>query len=196
MKDTRLGVILAGGQSRRFGSPKPFAEKGGFPFFSYSIHAVQPFTASQMIIAHPELKDEFHKKDPSIKVITDHPAYQGKGPLAGIYTAMETEKAEWYLTVPVDVPFIETRVFENLLTYTAKDIDAVIPVVFGKQHPLIAIYHYSIKRKVKENLDKDKLSVRQLLERIRVKYVPVDNEKPFININRQTDYEQFIKKEG
>jgi len=189
-----LGVILAGGKSRRFGSPKAFAKKCGLPFYQYSIDAIKPHTASQLIITSTDLIEQFNGIDPHIKVAVDHSAYQGKGPLAGIYTAMDKVEADWYLTAPVDVPFVKSWVFKRLLEYAEQDVDAVVAVAASRKHPLIAVYHSSVKNKVKEKLDEEKLSVQHLLESIRVKYVPIEEEQPFININRQIEYEQFVKK--
>ena len=189
-----LGVVLAGGQSRRFGSPKAFAKIKKKPFYKHAIEAIQPFTDKQVIMTSSALKDEFEKGDHHLKVYTDDPSYAGKGPLAGVWTAMLREKADWYVTIPVDVPMMEARIFQRLLEYTDENIDAVIPVEANRLQPLTAVYHASVKESLRENLEQDKLSVRQLLERIQVKYVPFEAESPFMNINNQEDFHKMIRK--
>lgn len=192
MKKHKLGVILAGGKSRRFGAPKAFAEREGKKFYEYSLQALMPHTDSQVIITSAALMDRFTQTSGiGLKVYTDQEPFAGKGPLAGLYTAMENERAEWYVTIPIDVPFMEAWVYEALLAYADEQTDAVIPVT-PRKHPLIAVYNYSIKNQLQENLENEKLSVRELLEKIRVKFVPVNNEKPFININSQEDFKKSI----
>lgn len=186
-----LGVVLAGGQSRRFGSPKAFAEIHRKPFYQHSIEAVKPCTEKQVIITSTALKDEFKKYDHDAVVYTDEPSFAGKGPLAGIYTAMAREHAEWYVTVPTDVPLIQTCIFEHLLQYADENTQAIVPVAANRLQPLISVYHASVKGVLQENLKNNKQSVRQLLDRIQVKYVTFEEESPFMNINKQEDYRKI-----
>src|SRR5699024_4271560 len=138
MEGKSVGVVLAGGQSRRFGSPKAFAKKDGKEFYLHSIDAIKPFVDSIALITNPQLENYFNEKE--VKVILDKPEYQGKGPLAGIYTAMDTFSAEWYMIIPIDVPFIDQQIMKILTDHLDEDVDAVIPVVSGNIQPLIAIY--------------------------------------------------------
>src|SRR5690625_7699926 len=103
-----VGVILAGGQSSRFGSPKAFVKKDNIPFYQYSWQARKPFVSSTLIITNPLVEALFAKDNVPIKMVNDHDQYQGQGPLAGIYTAMNVLIAEWYMIVPDEV-----RVFEK-----------------------------------------------------------------------------------
>ncbi|HLS60768.1 MAG TPA: molybdenum cofactor guanylyltransferase [Virgibacillus sp.] len=188
-----VGIILAGGQSSRFGSPKAFVKKDNIPFYQYSWQAIKPFVSSTLIITNPLLEALFAKDNVPIKMVNDHNLYQGQGPLAGIYTAMDVLIAEWYMIVPVDVPFVEQWIFEWLITFIAEDVVAIIPVVNGKNEPLLSLYHYSLKKEIKKQLDKGERSMHQLLADKKVIYVPIEEEKPFTNINRQEDYQRFIQ---
>src|SRR5690625_7588069 len=96
-------------------------------------------------------------------MVDDHNLYQGEGPLAGIYTAMEVLIAEWYMIVPVDVPFVEQWIFEWLITFIAEAVVAIIPVVNGKNEPLLSLYHYSLKKEFKKQLNKGERSMHQLV---------------------------------
>jgi len=197
MRRKIVGVILAGGQSSRFGSPKAFVKKDNIPFYHYSWQAIRPFVSSMLIITNPQLKALFTKDGVTTKLVNDHEDYQGQGPLAGIYTAMDVRSAAWYMIIPVDVPFVEQWIFELLLTFMDEDVEAIIPVVNGKKEPLLSLYHYSLKKAIKKQLDMGKRSMHQLLADKKVIYVPIEDEKPFTNINRQEDYQRFVHhKEG
>lgn len=186
------GVILAGGMSRRFGTPKAFAEKDGIPFYQHSIAALNPFVTSVLIVTNPKLQHLFQQEDEGITVVNDLDNYRGQGPLAGIYTAMETSSSEWYMVIPVDVPFMETWVIEALVHSIDTNVDAIIPVVSGKMQPLISIFRHSLKEVIKSQLDNGERAVDQLLKKCKVSYVPMDSEKAFININHQSDYQTFL----
>src|SRR5699024_8783911 len=100
------GVILAGGESRRFGSPKAFALRDHIPFYQYSLQAIEPFVSSTLIVTNPKLEGFFTNEDVKMNVVIDDAKYREQGPLAGIYTAMDTIVTDWYMVIPIDVPFV------------------------------------------------------------------------------------------
>jgi molybdenum cofactor guanylyltransferase len=188
MANAFAGIVLAGGESRRFGSPKAFAKREGVSFYQYSIDILTPFTSSIVLVTRPELQHMFYREeDVGVKVINDQDIYRGQGPLAGIYSAMDEVFADWYFVLPTDVPFIEKWVLEQLVQYTDSAVQAIVPIVCGKEQPLIAIYHKSVKNMIADQLSKGKRSLRNILEQIDVKYEKINNEKPFRNINRPED---------
>ncbi|MFD1848493.1 molybdenum cofactor guanylyltransferase [Oceanobacillus bengalensis] len=186
-----VGVVLAGGQSRRFGTAKAIAKKNNKAFYKYSIDALAPIVDCLLVVTNSNLEHIFDKE--KTKIIHDTKKYQGQGPLAGIFTAMEKYPAEWYIAVPIDVPFVETWVYEHLISQIEHGVDAIIPIVAGKRQPLIAIYHSSTRNLIEKGLNKGERSVQKLLEKCTIKYVPFDEEGPFININDVIDYQQYIE---
>src|SRR5690625_1015821 len=107
MTGKMIGIVLAGGQSRRFGSPKAFAKKDGKEFYQYSIDAIKQLVNSVVISTNDQLEKNFSIT--GYEMITDIEKFKEKGPLAGIYTVMNTFSAEWYMVIPVDVPFMNER---------------------------------------------------------------------------------------
>ncbi|WP_080872878.1 molybdenum cofactor guanylyltransferase [Oceanobacillus timonensis] len=190
--ETIAGILLAGGQSRRFGSPKAFLQRDGKYFYQYSIDSVRTFTDSIVLVTNEELEAFFHDEEENVAILTDQTHVKGLGPLAGMYTGMEYVSADWYLTAPIDVPFMDTSVFQTLLTYKKEGIDAIVPIVSGKIQPLLSIYHGSVKKVIFDQLQQTELSAHQLLGHLNVVYVPMEEERFFYNINRQADYHRWI----
>ncbi|WP_445490676.1 molybdenum cofactor guanylyltransferase [Niallia sp. 03133] len=193
MKSKQLvGIILAGGQSIRYGEPKAFVKKGSKFFYQYSIDALLPFTSEIYLVAHPDLKSRFlfNKK---VLVTEDHKPFQGYGPLAGIYSVMEEIEAVWYFVLPIDCPFITKQTIEEVLDSIAEGAEAVVPVVNGKKQPLIAAYHRKSKERIYEALKKNTLSMNGLLEHLSVTFVECLNKEDFVNINKPNDYANYIK---
>ncbi|GAA0349214.1 molybdenum cofactor guanylyltransferase [Oceanobacillus sp. FSL W7-1293] len=186
------GLLLAGGQSRRFGSPKAFLRMNEKYFYQYSVDSLREITDSIVVITNTELKALFDEEADDLAIITDNKYVKGAGPLAGIYTGMEYLSADWYMTAPIDVPFINTAIFHTLLSYKKENIDAVVPVVSGEIQPLISIYHHSVKEVILDQLQKEILSVHRLLENLNVRYIPMKEEKCFYNINLREDYDKWI----
>lgn len=189
------GVILAGGHSKRFGSPKAFAEKDGFPFYIYSIKALEKHCQSLVLVTNPHLKSEFDKAlvNQSIDIVNDEPEFQGQGPLSGIYTAMKNYPAEWYFVSPIDVPFISAKVYELLLDHVSNKYDVIIPIVKEKLQPLLAIYHHSLQGSIKRSLQMQQNSIQEFLVDKRIKYVFIECDQFFININSLEDYRTYIQ---
>ena len=92
-----LGAILAGGQSRRFGSDKAVALMSGRPLIDHVIAALAPQCAALVIVGRDGGK---------WPAIADHPP-GGAGPLAGVNAALHHAAAQGFdavLSAPCDVP--------------------------------------------------------------------------------------------
>ncbi|MBB6454045.1 molybdopterin-guanine dinucleotide biosynthesis protein A [Salirhabdus euzebyi] len=187
MSKKMTGIILAGGLSKRFGSPKAFAMHNGIPFYQYSIQALAPFCDKIIIVTRPELENRFHVDKQFVHIIHDTEQYIGQGPLAGIHAAMGKTNGEWYIVLPIDVPFVKSWVFEELKKSITQNKEAIVPLVNGKAQPLIAIYNYSIKGKIEKQLENEKRSLHNLLEKIKVEYIVFQDWEPFQNINKVED---------
>ncbi|SET33203.1 molybdopterin-guanine dinucleotide biosynthesis protein A [Salinibacillus kushneri] len=195
MKTKFSGVVLAGGKSRRFGSPKAFAKKGKKAFYQYSLDALSPLVDELIIVTNPSLFPGFDRQYiNNLSIVNDHPDVQAKGPLSGLWTAMNIKAADWYIVLPVDVPFMETRILERIKKHGDSEVDAIIPIVSHRKQPLIAIYSHQIKNKIKDCLESDNYSVDQVLSRCKVKYIHIEEEQPFYNINKPDDYNTYISR--
>lgn len=195
MDEKIIGVLLAGGQSKRFGSPKMFAKRNGVTFFTYSLQALAPFVAKTCIVTLPSERKAFLHLDQNVKIITDLEAFQSQGPLVGILSAMVSEQADWYLVVPTDTPFIEKSIINELLDNREDGKQAIIPNVNGHMQPLIGLYHQSVQTVILHLLVNEQRSVFNLLNQITVKECKFDDDRPFLNINRRSDYHNYIKNE-
>lgn len=194
-KEEVVGIVLAGGESRRFGSPKAFAEKDGIPFYRYSIEAIKDYTDSIVFVTNNTIISRFDvEESDNVHVLTDQEEFTGLGPLAGILTAMNQIDANWYVIVPIDVPFIEKQIFNELLSYRQKTLDAIIPIVNSRMQPLISVFQHSMKEKIKKQLESRELSMKQLFAKSKVRFVEMNKERPFLNINRQEEYTQYVKR--
>ncbi|KAB8131800.1 molybdenum cofactor guanylyltransferase [Gracilibacillus oryzae] len=181
------GVILAGGESRRFGKPKAFAKYRGKEFYLHSIEAMGHITSKVSIIAK---KEHFPFYSNDFHVLEDVKTFRGLGPLAGLYTIMDYEDSEWYMTLPVDTPRVNEAVLKTLLPCQNEAVQAYVPIVNDRIQPLVAIYHHSAKQTIYDLLVNGKRSMRDLLNNIHVKYIPYDKteERYFQNINTQAEF--------
>ncbi|WP_226666012.1 molybdenum cofactor guanylyltransferase [Metabacillus litoralis] len=193
-----LGVLLSGGESRRFGVPKAFASYKNQFFWKISFQALEKVAETSVIITQSKYFDRFSQEE-FVKMYEDDPLFKGNGPLAGIYTAMKKERAEWYVVLSCDIPRITSRTLENLLKFRDSHIQAVIPKVSGKIQPLIGVYHHSIFPIIENQLTMNQLKITNLLNLINVCYVTeedlMSDQEIFSNINSQMDYNKLLKRD-
>ncbi|MGH7475443.1 MAG: molybdenum cofactor guanylyltransferase [Longimicrobiales bacterium] len=143
--DTLVGAILAGGRSRRYGSPKAFASVGGVRLIERVIRAVAEAAEPIVVIANePEAYAAL-----GFPVRSD--ALIGTGVLGGIHAALSYAReigAVGALVVACDMPFIEPRLLLRLRRLRedaggpAGSPDIVAPESSGRRgvEPLCAIY--------------------------------------------------------
>lgn len=192
---TIVGVLLAGGESRRFGSPKAFAQFQNKYFYEYAIDALKDNVDQLYIVSHPVLEEQF-RNESSVSIIQDIPGFQGRGPLAGIFTVMQKTSSDWYVILPCDTPFVTDKLVKQLISFTKdQSIDAIVPIINDRQQPLNAVYHARVANKIEQLLKVNKLKMSQLLDTCNVKFI-TDHDlqlqgMEFENINNKTEYEKI-----
>lgn len=197
-KSIITGILLAGGESRRFGSHKAFAKLNQKYFYEYVIESLDGNVDKLLIVSHPSLAEQFRSQT-SVEVIQDLPEFKGYGPLAGMFTVMQKEVSDWYVVLPCDTPFVTDKLVKQLIAYTTDYIiDAVVPVINGRQQPLIAIYHSRVATKIEQLLKGQHFKMSHLLDSLQVRYVTNQDLQlqglEFENINDQTEYEKIKQK--
>lgn len=179
-----IGILLAGGLSRRFGTPKAFAELQGKAFYAYVFDALDAVCDHIVIITRPEFISRFPRE---IDVLSDDEKFAGLGPLAGIYTAMNERPAQQYLVLPCDMPFItevETTAFMKLVSPNA-DITAIRS---GESNiPLFSLWNARVLVDLEAELQNDQLRVMQFMAKKKTDWLDsssVGERAVFRNINK------------
>jgi len=189
------GVVLAGGQSRRFGSPKAFAKLNGTYFFEIAVEALRAVVEDIYIVSHPSLVDCF-RQHTAEKVIMDEERYRGQGPLAGIYTVMKESRTEWIFVLPCDMPYMRPEVAVKLAQYANEKFDAVICAHFGRIQPLVGMYHRRTFAQIEKLLQAKDNRMKSLLDRCHVRYVTEqdfwEDEIVFRNVNMPNEYGDIV----
>ncbi|CAM4157104.1 molybdopterin-guanine dinucleotide biosynthesis protein A [Bacillus manliponensis] len=185
-----VGIVLAGGQSRRFGEQKALVKWNGKTFIEHSIEALKGVTEEIVVISHPSITNALlHTVD--VSVTEDILRYKGDGPLAGLLTGMNELKADWYIVAPCDTPNISKDWALQLIKQIHEDAEAIIPVIDGRKQPLLALYHRNVKEKIECLLQEEKRSMQGLLSQCHVRYVKSLSASFFFNINTKEEYERF-----
>ncbi|MGN6290566.1 MAG: molybdenum cofactor guanylyltransferase [Sphingopyxis terrae] len=168
-----LGAVLAGGQSRRFGSDKAQALLGGTTLLDHAVAALNPQCDRIVIVG---------RENGPVAAIPDRPQ-PGLGPLGGIAGALAYAAREGFdavLTVPVDC----VRLPANL-----RDLLAPPPASLAAQ-PVIGLWPVQALPLLDALLsEEDDRSVRSFARRIGARAVESDVDLP--NINHPSDLDRF-----
>lgn len=185
-----VGVVLAGGLSRRFGSPKAFACLASQYFYERAVEALAPFCDEVLVVTREELVKRFPEE---VNVLTDLPEIAGLGPLAGIYSAMNAVDADLYAVLPCDMPYVDYSIMKLVRELHNGRITAVKAA--GKHHPLVSIWCKEMKKPLQEALQYKQLSVMKLVQQYDVNWLEgssltKNTEQIFSNINMPIDLER------
>ncbi|MEN8232419.1 MAG: molybdenum cofactor guanylyltransferase [Thermodesulfobacteriota bacterium] len=182
------GVILAGGQSNRFGSNKALALLHGKSLIQYVTETMTAIFNDCLLVTNaPEQYDFLN-----IPMIRDQ--YQDSGPLAGIHAALSHTGKAWIFVVGCDMPAITPDVIAFLCSFVHEDCEAVIPWLETGAEPLCGLYHKTALAQIEQYLKDGKAQVRELLENLTVRKIKeqellqvTGDLQVFYNVNRKQD---------
>ncbi|MDD5229367.1 MAG: molybdenum cofactor guanylyltransferase [Methylococcales bacterium] len=177
-----MGVILAGGQSRRM----DYQDKGlqifrGQSLISYSFNALRPVVSELIINANQNL-DTYQKF--GVPVISDL-TQNFSGALAGILAAMNYTNADLLLIIPCDAPFITSAQLQHLLAeHKSGGADITVARTGEQIHSVFLVVKTSLQASLETYLAADNHKVQLWLEQHHTNYVDFGADvKGFENIN-------------
>ena len=98
------GIVLAGGQSRRFGRDKAVEPFQGQPLIERVIRGVSQLTDETVVVVGDQARGDALPLLPGIGIAPD--IYPGGGSLGGIFTGLSVARMPWGLVAGCDMPFI------------------------------------------------------------------------------------------
>jgi molybdopterin-guanine dinucleotide biosynthesis protein A len=186
-------LILAGGENSRIPFLKGFLEINGTKIIESNVRLLKGIFNRVLISTNsPELY--FYLGTLMVGDMIKH-----RGPMAGIYSALNVPDVSDVFVIACDMPFINVILIQHIISKWDEKWDSVIPVFDNRPQPLFGIYSQKITGKIEDTIKKERMSLRELLKRINVLYIKeeevrsIDTEgKSFVNINTMEDF----KKEG
>jgi molybdenum cofactor guanylyltransferase len=189
------GVVLAGGESRRFGRNKALEPWGGKPLINRCIESLRTLCDPILVIAN-DLRCYYSVPATLVRDLTPH-----QGPLGGIYTALLFSPHPWILVKATDMPFLVPEL-PVLLLQAREGADVVVPVVDAGYEPLLALYHRRCLPAIAATLASPRRKVSEIYQKVKVRTLDqaqwriVDPEgRSFWNINTPADRERLMQSE-
>lgn len=179
-----LGVVLAGGKSRRMGTDKALLPLENTTFVE---HAVDVLSAvfSDVIIAGGSSDVSLVA---SVPVIPD--ILEDGGPLAGLISAFEYEPDRNIFLLATDMPYVTAVEVRSVADPAVRGVHARVAVAAGRDQPLCGTYGRGCFSKAMFGTASGDLSMHAFLRRVRnVERVHIDVPEQLTNVNTPAEYE-------
>jgi molybdopterin-guanine dinucleotide biosynthesis protein A len=185
------GFVLAGGESRRMGRPKPLLTLGGETMLERQLRLLRRVCRTAAIVGVGSGAGGLDACGWSDEL-------PGHGPLAGIYTGLKRSRTEYNLFLGCDLPFMEARFLEHLARLAmTEQSDATVPEASdGRLQPLAAVYRRRALAAIRARLDAGENKTSSFFPRVRCRVVPWREiaragfaPRIFVNLNTPADYE-------
>jgi molybdenum cofactor guanylyltransferase len=188
-----LGVILAGGRSRRFGGGDKFLRLlAGRPLLDHVIGRVRPQVTRLILNANGDA-DRFASF--GLPVVPD--VVEGfAGPMAGLLTAMDwaadhAPLVSWVASFPADAPFVPEDLVERLYAALDGQQARLACARSGERdHPVLGLWPMNLRRDLRKALVEDDVrAVYRWMGGYPVARVTFDDTifDPLFNVNHPDD---------
>lgn len=178
------GVVLAGGENKRFPSLKAFIEIDGEAIIDRTLRLMS--TLFDEVIISTNQPDLYFPKCENLigdVLVTE------KGPATGILSCLLNIRNDRALFIACDMPFVKEELIALLVSFPP-DYDAVVPLHMGRPEPLVALYHKRIVPVLENAICNGVKSLAEILKKINVRYVEAEG-RSFININTPEDLQNI-----
>jgi molybdenum cofactor guanylyltransferase len=180
-------IILAGGQSRRMRMEKPLLPVNGRALIETVIAQITPYFDQIIISATAGDKFAFLKLPTIIDEIP------GQGPLVAIMSALRASAHDVNFVLACDIPYVHIPFMRRILSMAGAHDIAVPRYRDGKFEPLFAAYHRRVIPLIEKQVSSGDRKISSLFSACRTKFVPMDGQKWFCNLNTQEDYHDYLR---
>jgi molybdopterin-guanine dinucleotide biosynthesis protein A len=203
------GFILAGGASRRMGSPKHELMIEGETLLARTLRRARRVAHPVIVLGLPERVRALDAGatasgaalDLATEVLRDD--LPGRGPLGAIYTGLRHTHTEFNLFLSCDLPFIEPR-YLAYVTAIAQAAQADVTLARTPHEgyqPLAAIYRRRSLAAVRRSLERGQNKVTGFFPWVRIRVIESPElaragfrQSIFDNLNTREDYARAVRK--
>lgn len=179
--------ILAGGLSKRMGTPKALLPFGSVTLLQYIKNNIKPIASEIHVIS-----DTVYPLSNS-SYINDN--FKNIGPAGGIQAALQHLKSNDACILSCDTPFVN----DNHIQYLLQQHSTITIATYKqKTYPLLGIYSKSILFEWEQLIMNGEKKLVSMLDKFEVKFIDVStanlfNDKTFININTPEQYKNALQ---
>lgn len=182
-------IILAGGKSARMKKEKALLPVAGASLIEQVAHNLEPYFGEIIISARDAKPFAFLPYPAAIDETPDC------GPLMGILCGLRVSRSSINFVIACDIPEIACDFLEKMMHF-ADSYDIVVPAAPGnKFEPLFAFYKKNVLPLIEELLHSGVRQINRLFPKCRTKYIPLENNGWYYNLNTMSDYRSYLEKQ-
>lgn len=188
-------AVLAGGKGKRLGMDKLSLEIDGKRILDRILSLLQGLFPCLLLVVQQNSSLPRGDVPEGIRVVED--IIPGKGPLGGIYTALEYSPLPYVFVMACDMPSPSKELILHLVSESPGK-EAVVPRRGPYIEPLFAVYSRSLAPRMRCELEGGLLKIYEFIRNVDVKYVEEEEIasrdplfRSFLNINTPEDLERF-----
>jgi molybdopterin-guanine dinucleotide biosynthesis protein A len=173
-------LVLAGGESIRFGSDKALAPFRGEPLIAHVLRGLRQAGFAQIAVA-AKRPEKYVTAAAGAELLTD--ARPVQTPLAGLATGLRASRHALVFACAADMPFAADPALIDALTAAAAGHDAAVPHGGGSLQPLCALWRRDPCLEIAEELLAGPRPVgpRAILPLIRAARLDWADARPFLD---------------
>jgi molybdenum cofactor guanylyltransferase len=173
-RDEVTGVLLVGGASRRFGSPKALARCQGEALGERAHDLLEEVFGRVLVMG--KTGDEL---DLPFEIVDD--GSEVRAPIIGLVAALRRAETDVCVVLPTDMPLVSARLLGRLAD-GVEGFDVAVP----QSGPLPGAYRKSALPVLEERVSTGQLALYRALEKLSVRVVEL-NEEELRNVNTPAD---------
>ncbi len=183
------GVILAGGQNKRFdGQNKAFIRIGGKRIVDRLLEVYARLFDHIVLVTN----DPAAYMDVDALIVSDH--FSVRSSLNGLHAGLFAAGHEYAFFTACDTPFVKETLIKRMLDNIERRADIIIPSTTAGYEPMFSVYKKTCMPAMVSQLKHDVLKIDGLFRKVRVKKVVEANLREvdpelisFFNINTHED---------
>lgn len=174
-------LLLAGGASRRMGTPKATLPVGGVTLAEWQVERLRGAFAETLVATGPD-----SPLPPSLEPMRVLDAWPGAGPLAGIEAGLRLSSRDWVFCLACDLPLASLDLARRLANAAAGH-DGAVPRIAGRAHPTCAVYARRTGPRLRAALDRGERRLTVVVGELDLTWVEDVQERLLTNLNTPAD---------
>lgn len=192
-------AVMAGGQSRRMGYDKSLLEIDGQPLIERVLERLSRVSDDLVVVTNEPNKYAWLAD--RVRFVPDATG-PGKGPLAGIASAIAAAREPAVLVVATDMPFLRVPLLRHLAELAAS-ADVVVPLIeAGRPETLHAVYGRACLAPIERQLATGWYKITAFFAEVRVREVGMEelrcydpDLRSFVNANTPEEWTAVLEDE-
>ena len=164
MKQSCTGIILAGGENKRFdGNEKAFIHINGHAIISHLMQTFQNLFDEIVVVTNSPLP----YLDWDVRIVKD--IYPMRSSLTGIHAGLFYMQTTHAFIAACDTPFLQPPLVQCILQTIQPEYDVIIPQTQAGYEPLCAAYSKRCLALIQHQMIQKRLKIQTFFNKVRVK---------------------------